>query len=211
MAALKRWVILGAADISDYSSVKARLRDDDFIVCADGGLKHLDPLGIKADLYLGDYDSAQKPETDKELLLFPVEKDYTDTMLAVQTGLKRGCRSFMIFGGTGGRADHTFANIQTLLYAEKHGASAALADGANFMFFLKNDTAYIERNEGEKVSIFAYDPAVSGVTLEGFYYPLVNGTLYSHLPVGVSNHIVAGTGRITVKKGTLLIIISKEG
>lgn len=208
---MKRWVILGAADIGDYSAIKSRIKSDDYIVCADGGQKHLAPLGIEADLYLGDYDSSQKPETDKELLLYPVEKDYSDTQIAVMTGLKRGCRSFLIFGGTGGRADHTYANIQTLLYAERHGASAALADERNFMFFLKNDTAYIEKNEGEKVSVFAYDPAVSGVTLKGFYYPLVNGTLYSHLPVGVSNYIVDQKGTITVKKGTLLIIISKEG
>ncbi|MBQ7595225.1 MAG: thiamine diphosphokinase [Clostridia bacterium] len=208
---MKRWVIFGAADIADYSSAAKRLTGDDFIVCADGGQKHLAPLGLDADLYLGDYDSSEKPDTDKETLLFPVEKDDTDMMLAIKEGLKRGCRSFLIFGGTGGRADHTFSNIQTLLYAEKHGASAALADERNFMFFLKNDTAYIEKNEGEKVSVFAFDPAVSGVTLEGFYYPLVNGTLYSHMPVGVSNYIVADRGKITVKKGTLLIIISKEG
>lgn len=208
---MKRWVIFGAADISDYSPISRRLNDDDYIVCADGGSKHLSPLGIEADLYIGDYDSSNKPDTDKELMIYPVEKDYTDTLLAIQTGLKRGCRNFLIFGGTGGRADHTYSNIQSLLYAERHGASAALADEKNFMFFLKNDTAYIEKNEGEKVSIFSYDPAASGVTLEGFYYPLVNGTIYSHLPIGVSNYIVADKGKITVKKGTLLIIISKEG
>ena len=105
--------------------------------------------------------------------------------------------------------DHTFANIQTLMYAEKHGASAVLADERNFAFVLKNDTAFVEKNEGEKVSVFAFDSSVSGVTLEGFHYPLKNVSLFSHYPLGVSNYIEGERGKITVKKGALLIILSK--
>lgn len=207
---MSRWVIIGAADINNYEVLKQKLNKDDFIVCADGGQKHLESLGVKADLYLGDFDSSEKPHTDTETLVYPVEKDDTDTLIAVKEGLKRGCRSFLILGGTGGRMDHTFANIQTLLFAEKHGASAALADDRNFAFILRNDTAYIEKNEGEKVSAFAFDSAVSGVTFEGFHYPLKNASLFSHFPLGVSNYIEADRGKITVKKGTLLIILSKE-
>ncbi len=207
---MKRWVILGAADINDYSLIKQKITDEDFIVCADGGQKHLDPLGLKADLYMGDFDSSEKPETDTEILTYPVEKDDTDTMLALKTGIRRGCRSFMLFGGMGGRFDHTFANIQTLLYADKHSASAALADENNLLFILKNDTAFIEKNEREKVSLFPLNGTAHGVTLEGFYYPLDNASVYPHDTLTVGNHIIAPQGKITVKKGTLLVVISKE-
>ena len=210
MAALSRWIILGAAEIGDYGAVKNKLNKDDFIVCADGGQRHLEPLELKADLYIGDYDSSEMPESNAEIIKLPVEKDDTDTLAALKEGIKRGSRSFLILGGTGGRMDHTFANIQTLMYAEKHGASAALADEKNFAFILRNDTAFIEKNEGEKVSVFAFDQSVSDVTLEGFKYPLKNANLFSHFPVGVSNEIIASQGKITVKKGTLLIIISRD-
>ena len=90
---MKRWVILGAAEIKDYDSVKSRITAEDFIVCADGGLRHLEPLGLKADLILGDFDSAEKPDSVAETLVYPVEKDDTDTMLAIKTGLSRRCRS----------------------------------------------------------------------------------------------------------------------
>lgn len=207
---MKRWVIIGAADINDYSALRKKLQSDDFIVCADGGQRHLDGLGVSADLYLGDFDSSQKPLTETETLVFSVEKDDTDTLAALKEGLKRGIKDFLILGGTGGRMDHTFANIQTLMYAEKHGASAALADDNNFAFILKNDTAFIEKNVDEKVSVFAFDSSVSGVTLEGFHYPLKNANLFSHYPIGVSNYIESEQGKITVKKGTLLIIISRD-
>ncbi len=207
---MKRWVILGASDIADYSAIKSKIKENDFIVCADGGMNHLKSLGLNADLYLGDFDSAKKPETDCEVLSYPVEKDDTDTMLAIKEGLKRGCREFIIFGGLGGRFDHTVANLQALLYAERHNASACLADENNMIFVLKNDTAYIHKNENEKVSLFAFNESAHGITLEGFYYPLKNGTLYPFDPMGVSNYITAETGKITVKKGTLLIVISKE-
>ncbi len=207
---MKRWVIIGAADINDYITLKKKFQSDDFIVCADGGQRHLDGLGVKADLYIGDYDSSARPQTDTETLVFPVEKDDTDTLAALKVGIKRGVKDFLILGGTGGRMDHTFANIQTLMYAEKHGASAALADDKNFAFILKNDTAFIGKNEGENVSVFAFDSSVSGVTLEGFHYPLKNANLFSHNPLGVSNYIEGTQGKITVKKGTLLIIISRD-
>ena len=63
---------------------------------------------------------------------------------------------------------------------------------------------------GEKVSLFALDGAAHGITLEGFYYSLQNGTLYPFDPMGTSNYITAPQGKVTVKKGTLLIVISKE-
>ena len=111
---MKRWVIIGAADIKNYDALKSKINEDDYIVAADGGQRHLEPLGVKADLYLGDYDSSSKPETSVKTLVYPVEKDDTDTMLALKKGVAAGCKSFMILGGTGGRFDH---NICYCAYA----------------------------------------------------------------------------------------------
>ena len=65
---MKRWVIIGAADIKNYDALKSKINEDDYIVAADGGQRHLEPLGVKADLYLGDYDSSSKPETSVKRL-----------------------------------------------------------------------------------------------------------------------------------------------
>ena len=183
---MKRWVILGAADISDYTKIKSRLKKDDYIVSADGG------------------------QTNSELLKYPVEKDDTDTMLAVKIGISRGCKEFLILGGMGGRFDHTFANIQALCYADKNSAKATLCDEKNQLFVISGKTASIVAHQDEKVSLFSINGESCTVTLQGFYYPLENGKLYSYDPMGVSNFLVDNTGEITVKAGTLLVVISKE-
>ncbi len=207
---MKRWVILGAAEIKDYSVIKKLLNKDDFIVCADGGQRHLEFLEVASDLFLGDYDSSVKPETTAETIVYPVEKDDTDTLVAVKEGIKRGCRDFLILGGTGGRMDHTFANIQTLIFACENGAKAVLADEKNTAFVIKNSSVEVEKEQNEKVSVFSFDNKAQGVTLEGFHYPLNNADIKSSFPIGVSNYVENTTGRITVSNGTLLIIKSKE-
>ena len=207
---MKRWVILGAADISDYAEIKSKLNEDDYIVSADGGQKHLAKLGLDADLFIGDFDSSSIPQTDSELLKYPVEKDDTDTMLAVKIGISRGCKEFLILGGMGGRFDHTFANIQALCYADKNSAKATLCDEKNQLFVISGKTASIVAHQDEKVSLFSINGESCTVTLQGFYYPLENGKLYSCDPMGVSNFLVDNTGEITVKDGTLLVVISKE-
>lgn len=76
--------------------------------------------GITPDLLLGDFDSMDQPADFDHVRRVPVEKDDTDTMLAVKTGLEQGCGEFYIYGGTGGRRlDHTLANLQTLLYLRR--------------------------------------------------------------------------------------------
>ena len=102
-------------------------RADDFIIAADGGWLACRKTGITPDLLLGDFDSLSTQPDFPNILRVPVEKDDTDTMLAVKTGLERGETEFHIYGGMGGRrTDHTIANFQALLYLARRGAQGWL-------------------------------------------------------------------------------------
>ena len=102
-------------------------RADDFIIAADGGWLACRKTGITPDLLLGDFDSLSTRPDFPNILRVPVEKDDTDTMLAVKTGLERGETEFHIYGGMGGRrTDHTIANFQALLYLARRGAQGWL-------------------------------------------------------------------------------------
>ena len=88
----------------------------DYCIAADSGLEYADKLGLKVDFLLGDYDSVDKDVLDRyksntEFEIYPKEKDYTDTHLAIMTALKKGATDIYILGATGTRMDHTITNI----------------------------------------------------------------------------------------------------
>ena len=108
-----------------FYGLTARPRAGDFIIAADGGWLACRKTEVIPDLLLGDFDSLSTQPDFPNILRVPVEKDDTDTMLAVKTGLERGETEFHIYGGMGGRrTDHTVANFQALLYLADgvHGA-----------------------------------------------------------------------------------------
>ena len=177
-----------------------------FVIAADQGLRHLETAGIAPDLIVGDFDSLGAVPTGENVIRHPVEKDDTDMMLAVKTGLARGYRTFVLYGGMGGRLDHTYANFQTLTYLARHGAvgylvgrdsaAAAVADGA---------LRFPAGLEGW-IGVFCPDGEARGVDIDGLYYPLRDGTLTSGFPLGASNHFTGRAASVAVREGTLLVM-----
>ena len=71
---------------------------------------------------------------------------------------------------------------------------------------IENETLTLAREvDWGIVSLFSMGDRAEHITLEGLQYPLADGTLECGFPLGVSNHIVAPTARITVGRGPLLV------
>ena len=185
------------------------LAEDDFVIAADGGLEHTKKLGIVPKEILGDFDSlGHIPEGAN---VFPVEKDDTDAMLAVRRGLALGYQEFVLYGSLDGpRLDHTVANFQTLQYLADRGAVGYLAGCSYLVTVVKDGSARFRPGCSGTVSVFCMGAAAEGVTLEGLYYPLENGTLTPGFPLGVSNHFTGEEAVITVKKGSLLVLWDRD-
>ena len=98
---MKRCVIVGGADINNYEYIKSCLRNDDFIVFCDSGLKHLESLQVNPGLIVGDFDSHDSPHLGVETIVLPCEKDNTDTVFAVKEAIKRGFDDFLLIGVVG--------------------------------------------------------------------------------------------------------------
>ena len=99
-----RCVILGAGPIQNTQITRGFVRQDDFILCADGGYAHARRMGLRPDLLIGDFDSVKPPEhAGCEVYSYPPEKDDTDMLLALKCGLERGFRDYLILGGLGGQ------------------------------------------------------------------------------------------------------------
>ena len=182
---------------------------EDFVIAADGGLKHTEQLGIAPDVILGDFDSlGYIPDS---AAVFPVEKDDTDSMLSAKLGLERGCQRFVIYGGMdGARLDHTVANFQMLQYLAERDAEAYLVGKQYIATVLRNGhIAFGSAAEGI-VSVFCMGADATGVDIEGLQYSLMDGTLTSGYPLGVSNHFIGQKAKIAVKDGCLLVLWDRK-
>ena len=183
-----------------------RRKKDDIVIAADAGIKNLEKLRIKPDIAVGDFDSLGFVPDCDEIIKHPVMKNDTDMRLAVKTGFENGYTKFMLYGGAGGRPDHTFANIQTLTYIVRHGGQGFL-DLCGFTATVITD-GELSFKKGEKgtVSVFSLSEAVRNVDLKGLLYPLENATIESGFPLGVSNEFTGEKALIKIGRGTALVI-----
>lgn len=190
---------------ADFTGLISPIQNDDYLLAADGGLRHLQALGLTPHGIIGDFDSLGY--TPEGANVFPVEKDDTDAMLAVRQGLKLGYGHFLIYGGLGGhRLDHTIANFQTLQFLADHGAKGYLVGNDYLVTVLHRETAVFPATATGILSLFCLGKEATGVTINGLQYPLENGTLTPGFPLGVSNHFVGQGGSITVEDGSLIAI-----
>ena len=170
---MKRCFIYAAGT---FYGLRERPRAGELQIAADAGLHLCERLGVRPDVVLGDFDSMDASEAPPDCIRVPVEKDDTDTMLALREGLRRGCDTFYLYD-----CDFVYTVIE-------------------------NETLALEREvDWGIVSLFSMGDRAEHITLEGLQYPLTDGTIDCGFPLGVSNHIVAPTARITVGRGPLLV------
>ena len=180
---------------------------DDFVIAADGGYTHLTSKGIRCDMLIGDMDSLNNVPSGIETVIHPVMKDETDTFLAYTEGVKRGYTDFEIYGGVGGRDDHTFANLSLLLYMKNHSHKGRLIGKGSYSTVIKNEELTVSGRVGAGFSVFAIGGEAHGVSIEGAKYKCSDITITPDFPLGVSNSFESESVKIGVKNGSLLIMI----
>ena len=180
--------------------------NNQFIIGADIGAYILAENKISFDLAIGDFDSAKEDQIQvikqfaKEVVKFPIMKNYTDTFLAVEEAKKRGYHDIEIYGGIGNRIDHTYANI--LLTTNDNIKIIS----TNEKLYTLHPGVYNISNTYRYISFFALDN-VEQLSLSGFEYELFNYNLSTNDPLCISN---MGSGTITFTKGKLLVIHQNE-
>ena len=181
----------------------------DLVIAADGGYDTLKKMGITPHLLIGDMDSIEST-ADTEKITFPIRKDETDTHLAYLEGVKRGYTDFVIFGGVGGRDDHTFANYSLLIYAKNRGHNIKIVGERCNIFAIKNESTTVRGRVGAHFSAFAFGGDAVGVTIRGLEYEAENITLTTEFPLAVSNRFTGNDGYVEVKCGTLIIMVEED-
>jgi thiamine pyrophosphokinase len=180
------------------------------VIAADGGLDHAREFGIRPDVVIGDFDSVRGSlPTDAGIITLPAEKDDPDMFSALKVGWARGAREFHIYGGLGGRIDHTIANIQLLSLLSRHGAIGYLyGDGTVVCAVTDGELAFPahECTPGNMVSVFSHSDVSTDVNEPGMKYQLRHARLTNSIVQGVSNEFLPDSdAAINVRHGTLIV------
>ncbi|WFA09806.1 thiamine diphosphokinase [Tissierella sp. Yu-01] len=208
-------LIISSGNIEDYKQLLDIVKDRDYILCADGGLRHAINIDIIPDGAIGDFDSID--EKIQEYLFnknipvykFPIEKDDTDTELAIRHLLEIGCNDITLVGVTGTRLDHTLANIFVLRNLHKKGITARIINSNNTIYYVDNEISFNKR-DGYYISVIPISIEGVIVTLKGFYYPLKDSIISYGSTLGVSNKIIEEYGKVIIEKGEALIIEARD-
>lgn len=192
-----------------FDGLLAPIGAEDFIIAADGGLRHTQALGLAPHAVIGDFDSLGFTPEGAEV--FPVEKDDTDSMLAIRMALERGFKTVLLYGAMDGpRLDHTVANFQALQFLADHGGRGYIIGNRQVATVIRNEEVRFPDGASGDFSVFAFGGNAEGVSLKGLYYPLEGAVLTPGFPLGVSNHFTGKAAAVQVCKGSLLLLWSRE-
>ena len=211
---MKRCAIFAGGDMPDVMpyNLPEYYKDFECVICADSGYKHAKRLGIVPDVIVGDFDSydGELPEGVEVIRTVP-EKDDTDTLMAIKKAIAMGYNEISLFGALGGkRFEHTIANIQTMMYARKHGCKLGIYGESTLLLQGTEDGEqnYLREDEGTYLSVFAMTESADIEYMRGVKYPLENYRMVQSFPIGVSNEITGTTADIKLKSGVVLIVMT---
>jgi thiamine pyrophosphokinase len=185
----------------------------------DRGVLTLVKEGIFVNQAFGDFDSVREEEFELikknvgVLHTFPPEKDETDMEIAISWAIKQAPKKIRIFGATGGRLDHFFANIQLLFkpFVFQEGVEIEIIDRQNIISLIEAGTHKIEKNdEFEYISFIPFHSEIEDLTLIGFKYPLKDRLIPIHSTLCISNELISDIGTISFSKGILMVIRSRD-
>ena len=206
---MRAFVFGGGEIFPEY--IEDRAQEGDIVVCADSGYKNALSMGVRVDVLVGDFDSLGNiPDGDFELIRVPAEKNSTDTQLAVDIAIERGADEVIIVASTSGRVDHALSAMAILEYLWTKKIPAVVVNGQNRVRFIRDSGAIIVRSKYKYFSVVTLDAVAKKVSIEGGKYPLVKKDIERGFQFAVSNEIVKNAALITVKKGSVYIIESRD-
>lgn len=211
---MSRCVIFTAGEQHGIEKRDLALRQDDFILCCDAGLRLAQQLNIRPHLIIGDFDSytGSLPE-GVPVQRLKRDKDDTDSMMATKYALAQGYDSLLYVAATGGRLDHLLGNLQMLAYvAQNAPGTAAEILGATERVWLLDDGGEMEIHapRDSTFSVLCHSDSAQGVHISGARFPLDGVELTNRFPLGVSNRIAGHCAKISVERGVLFVILPRE-
>ncbi len=216
---MKRAVIFVNGNLSDIGRAKKFITKKDYLIAADGGVKHILKLGLIPDVVIGDLDSTPPTLIKKikqmrkglinqtsTLITYPTKKDKTDFELAINLVLEKKYQVIIIFGIFGDRIDHFLANIFLIakIQMENQSTKIKIIEGKKEIFIV-NKKIIIEGQVRDEISIIPVSEKLEGISTKGLQYELKGGKLIFGSTRGVSNVMNKNSATITLSKGLAIV------
>ncbi|KXS50098.1 thiamine diphosphokinase [Halanaerobium congolense] len=206
-------ILNGVLDLDkDEFAEKIKNYQIDKIIAVDGGANNIRELEVLPDLILGDLDSITKQNKDYysrkniDLLKYPVEKDQTDSEIAVDYCLEYGINKIYLFAALGGRIDQQLANLNLLEYIDEINLEAKIISQKIEIALIKNNHQF-EHKKGYRLSLIPQSKKVEGVTIKGCKYNLKNQDIKRSKSRGISNLIEEEKAEVIIENGVLFYVL----
>lgn len=200
--------LIANGSIDNYDKIKTYIQNYEKIVAVDGGLAHLDKMGIIPNLLIGDLDSLTPELRQKysavEVLQFPQHKDETDLELALNKVYSSGITRITLFGVLGKRTDHALYNLHLLRRYKK-----ILIQTENEIIFSVSGSMEIACEEGQTISFIPLADPVRGITTEGLKWELHDANFDKNF-MSISNICLKNLVRINIEEGDLLCVLQEH-
>jgi thiamine pyrophosphokinase len=212
-----RAIIFANGVINNWPTAFELSPENDLLIAADGGLNHCLHWGIEPHVIVGDMDSANPLDVSTlekkgvEVIRLPERKDETDLQLAIQLALDRSIQEIIVLGALGARWDMTFSNVLILASPMLGNAMVKLLAERQEIFCIHGgQDVEINGNSGDIISLLPLVHDAVGVTLSGFEYLLQEETLPVGTTRGVSNVLKQTPARVRIKRGNLLVVVTRD-
>ncbi len=210
---MKALLICGGP-MTDVDYIKPYTGGFDVIIAVDAGYKHCQSLKLTPHILIGDFDSigqktlAEVQKTGIPIQAFPPKKDKTDTHIAIDYALQKGCTEMRILGALGKRMDHTLSNMSLLMYMAESGCRGELLDEYNRVFYLNREMTFRER-QGQTLSVVPITD-LEGLFISGVAYPLHDQKVPFASSLCVSNKITEPVAQVKLLSGKAYILLTQD-
>lgn len=180
---------------------KITWQKEDILIGVDGGTKHILKLGLKPDLIIGDMDSLSKIPKGIKVIRKP-DQNHTDTEMALTYCQENKINEVIILGFLGRRLDHMISNLIVMAKAK---LKIKVIEG-NQELQICRDIITLTGEKGDLVSLIPLLGDCLKVRTVGLKWRLQGSTLQAGIGRGVSNVMTGKTAKVSLKKGSLLVV-----
>lgn len=207
-----RGIIFTGGNAPDLALAATFISGYRYVVAADSGLTACERAGIVPDLIVGDMDSladrsalARYPA--ERVRIYPRDKDFTDTEIALAALAELGVTDVILVGGGGGRIDH-FLALRALfdrsyfpaIWVGDASVCVAVGDGSP-----SASVKVTGLSHSDPVSVFPAGSGAHGAKSTGFHWN-IDGLAWDAGEFSLSNYADSSSVALEAVKGRFFIV-----